>query len=91
MEVSKAMGKMGDVIRVSVDYLKSMYEKEVLSFDEKKKEINSGLCDISKIMDKCDADFPMINEKVAALDLLLSEGLSRVEGLNKRTVSIEKL
>ena len=90
LEVSKVMGKMGDVIRVSVDYLKSIYEKEVLSYDEKIKEFKSGLINISKTLYECDAEFPRINEKVAALDVLLSEGLSRVEGLNKRNVNIEE-
>jgi len=90
LEVSKVMKKMGDVIRVSVDYLKSIYEKEISSFDEKINGIKSILVDISKFLDDCDAEFSMINEKVAALDLLLSEGISRIEGLNKRSVSIEE-
>jgi len=90
LEVSKVMGKMGDVIRVSVDYLKRIYDKEVASFDEKINEFKSGLNNISTTLDECDADFPRINEKIAALELLLSEGISRVEDLNKRNVSIEE-
>jgi len=90
LEVSKVMGKMGDVIRVSVDYLKRIYDKEVSSFDEKINEFKSGLNNISKTLDEYNAEFPRINEKIAALELLLSEVISRVEVLNKRNVSIEE-
>lgn len=90
LEVSKVVGKIRDLIRLSVNYLKSIYDKEVLSFDEKINEMKSGLSNIFKTLDSYDVDFSLIREKLAALELILSDVLFQIEGLNNRSVIMEE-